>query len=495
MTAANNDNAQSAASPNPGETCPRRVYALDPAQLTAEQIAVTFAMTSRRPESFDRIARQVSAEQAADFHERWVVGYGHASVAEHAALHLAVENISRLAADALEDNRLASYTEKSSRYQVLPQEGFHTPEELDQDPAARQEYIKTAAGMMAAYHQILEKLTTALRRDRSRREKESESAYAGRLTRQAADAARALLPAAALTNVGVTMNARALEHAVAKLLSSGCRETENLGLELRTEARRLAPTLVKYAAASPYLARRSPTPAATAALPPEAEPETTDPPPAVRLLEADPNAEARIAAALQFRQEDPNRATAREQERQDLPEDREVQAIQEIIDQALAEISPHEAPPREFELAEYTFLLTMDYGASREYRRHRMQTVIAPPLTVDHGWRLPPLIEQYGLAAEYNAAMTQATAAAQSLARSHPTAARYLTAHGHWQTLLVRINARGCWQLFRLRVSPQAHEAIREPAEAMLKLAVERHPGLFRRLPLRRYPDWWPFPD
>ena len=45
-----------------------------------------------------------------------VVGYGHASVAEHAVLHMAVENISRLACDALEDNRLASYTEKSSRY-------------------------------------------------------------------------------------------------------------------------------------------------------------------------------------------------------------------------------------------------------------------------------------------------------------------------------------------------------------------------------------------
>ena len=94
----------------------------------------------------------------------------------------------------------------------------------------------------------------------------------------------------------------------------------------------------------------------------------------------------------------------------------------------------------------------MDYGACREYRRHRLQTVIAPPLTTDRGWRIPSLVDQYGLAAEYNAAMMTTTAAAQSLARSHPTAARYLTAHGPWQTLLVRINARECWQLFKLRV-------------------------------------------
>ena len=61
---------------------PRRVYPLDARSLSEEQIAVAFAMTSRRPEPFDEIARQVSQETAAGFHERWVVGYGHASVAE-----------------------------------------------------------------------------------------------------------------------------------------------------------------------------------------------------------------------------------------------------------------------------------------------------------------------------------------------------------------------------------------------------------------------------
>jgi len=93
----------------------RRIYPLDPRELTEEQLAVVFAMTSRNPKPFDEIAKVVTAEKAADFHERWVLNYGHASVAEHAILHMAVENISRLACDTLEDNRLASYTEKSSR--------------------------------------------------------------------------------------------------------------------------------------------------------------------------------------------------------------------------------------------------------------------------------------------------------------------------------------------------------------------------------------------
>ena len=97
-------------------------------------------MTSRVPDPFDVIAQRVSEEKAADFHERWVLGYGHASVAEHAVVHLAIENISRLACDGLEDNRLASYTEKSSRYQVIDADCFHTPAELDGHPALKREY-------------------------------------------------------------------------------------------------------------------------------------------------------------------------------------------------------------------------------------------------------------------------------------------------------------------------------------------------------------------
>ena len=75
----------------------RQVYLLDPQHLPPETIAVTFAKTSRSPQSFREIAAELTEEKSAEFHDRWVVGYGHSSVAEHAILHIAVENISRLA--------------------------------------------------------------------------------------------------------------------------------------------------------------------------------------------------------------------------------------------------------------------------------------------------------------------------------------------------------------------------------------------------------------
>ena len=67
----------------------RQIYLLSPKELTPETIAVAFAKTSRSPESFREIAKGLTEEKSAEFHEKWVVGYGHASVAEHAVLHIA----------------------------------------------------------------------------------------------------------------------------------------------------------------------------------------------------------------------------------------------------------------------------------------------------------------------------------------------------------------------------------------------------------------------
>jgi thymidylate synthase ThyX len=124
----------------------RQVYLLDPQSLPPETIAVTFAKTSRSPLSFREIAAELTDEKSAEFHEKWVVGYGHSSVAEHAILHVAVENVSRLAIESLESNRLGSYTEKSTRYQTWNPDSFYIPSELDGHPL-RQSYVDACSAL------------------------------------------------------------------------------------------------------------------------------------------------------------------------------------------------------------------------------------------------------------------------------------------------------------------------------------------------------------
>ena len=133
---------------------PRQIYLLSPKQLSPETIAVAFAKTSRSPESFQEIASELSDEKSARFHEKWVVGYGHASVAEHAVLHIAIENVSRLAVECLESNRLASFTEKSTRYQKWAPEAFFTPLELAGHPLL-EKYTKTCRLLFKSYEQSI----------------------------------------------------------------------------------------------------------------------------------------------------------------------------------------------------------------------------------------------------------------------------------------------------------------------------------------------------
>ncbi len=474
--------------PSTSQRHQRRVYPLDAHELTEEQIAVAFAMTSRRPEPFDEIAEQVSQEKAADFHERWVLGYGHASVAEHAVVHLAVENVSRLASDALEDNRLASYTEKSSRYQVIDQGFYHVPAELDRHPSLRAEYMAACGALFDGYSSLIEGCMAHLRRNNPQGQRERDGVYNLRLRRIATDHCRAVLPAATLTNVGVTANARTLEHAVSKLLSSTLLEENQLGLEVREQGRQITPTLIKYAEKNEYLTRdaeRRQELAARLGLEYEEAASTQvhrreDVPPEVRLVHWDSQAEEKIAAALLYGR---SHLTYEEVWRQ--ARDMSPDARREIIDEALRGIGPHDAPVRELEVVDYTFEYLMDYGAYREFKRHRMQSYFPKLLTVAHGYRVPSVIAEAGLTGEFEQAVSEAERAFRSVHQESPIVAQYLVTHAHNRRVLSKLNLRECYHLFKLRTSEMAHFSIREPVKEALRLAVEKHPQLFRHLQLR----------
>ncbi len=455
----------------------RRIYPLSPRQLSEEELAVVFAMTSRRPEPFDEIAKQVTQEKAADFHERWVVGYGHASVAEHAVLHIAVENVSRLCCDSLEDNRLASYTEKSSRYQVLHRGAFYVPPELESHPL-RDVYADACATLFDIYHNVAGRMIVALEEVIKRDPGEKDGAYNMRLRRAATDNCRFILPAATLTNVGVTMNARVLEHAVSKLLSSPLAEEREVGEELKRQARTITPTLVKYAERNAYLAStREPMEALGGQLPSREGSE----PSSARLVHYDPDAETRVVAALLYHHSHSPYEDAWRRAQSMTQEERE-----RALDGALSGLGPHDSPLRELEYTHYTFDLLMDYGAYREFKRHRMQAYIAQPLTVAHGYVMPELFARTGLSAEFQRAMETSERAFHRVSGALPRVAPYLVTHAHRRRVLSQMDLRECYHFFKLRTSPQAHFTVREVAEQALRLAAEKHPALFRYLKLRK---------
>jgi thymidylate synthase ThyX len=200
----------------------------------------------------------------------------------------------------------------------------------------------------------------------------------------------------------------------------------------------------------------------------------------VRLVHSDAQAEVKLAAALLYRGSNLSYDALWQQ-----VQAMDAQARQEIIGQCLSELGPHDAPVRELELVDYTFEFVLDYGAYREFKRHRMQTYLSQPLTVTHGHCTPELLVQSGVQEEFEAALAEAEAAYRQVHRLSPVVAQYLATHAHYRRVLSKLNLRECYHLFKLRISPQAHETIRGPMRQALDLAQQAHPGLFRYLRLR----------
>jgi thymidylate synthase ThyX len=454
---------------------PLRTYPFNQQKLTEEEIAVIFAMTSRRPEPFDEIQKLVTAEKAADFHERWVLNYGHASVAEHAIIHMAVENLSRLAADTLEDNRLASYTEKSSRYQILPQDYFHVPQELEGTPLY-ETYVTACQRLFELYGQLVDGIQAHLRTTLPQGENERDGTYNVRLRREATDSCRFVLPSAALTNVGVTLNARSMEHAVLKLLSSELAEERTLGEELKQRGREVTPTLIKYTEPNDYLmgTRKAQQELAKPFQQPQASAAEA------LLIHYDPDAELKVVAAFLYKYGHRPYAEVMQHVRGMSDEERHA-----VIDESLSRLGSHDTPVRELESVYYTFELTMDYGAYREFKRHRMQSYMPQPSGTGLGYLTPPLMADAGLEALFDEAMEVSQKGFDAVAGEMPVVAQYLVTHAHRRRAITTMNLRECYHLFKLRTQPTAHFSIRQVMDQAVEQARQVHPALFKHLRLR----------
>ncbi len=453
----------------------RRIYLLSPRDLSPETIAVAFAKTSRSPESFHEIAAGLSDEKAARFHEKWVVGYGHASVAEHAVLHLALENVSRLAVESIESNRLASYTEKSTRYQKWDADAYHLPAELE-GHALQAEYTRTCQLLFETYHAALEPVKRVVAERTPRRPDETDDALDRRIRSQYVDVCRFLLPASALANVGVTANARVLEHLIRKMLSHELEEVREIGRQVKVVAQQEVPTLVKYAEAVPYVLEsgRDLKQAGSLLRHDASSALSCD------LVEYDKAGEVRILAAALYRH---SGAAFLEAFRYVRSLDRADQ--EELARALLGRLGEHDVPLRELEYSAYMFDIVMDQGAYAEFKRHRMMTQSAQPLTTGLGYSTPNLIADAGLQARYDHAMGSAAICFEQLAGLSPHVAQYVVPNGFHRRVLAQFNLREAFAFCELRSAPNAHFSIRLVAQRVAQEIRRVHPLLshYMRLP------------
>ncbi len=471
----------------------RDVFALR--NLPEEVVAVLFAYYSRSREDLRSNLRKLLDDQelsvvdaatptgpllstaqdkARAFHEKWVVGYGHSSVAEHAVVHLAVENCSIVAAKALEEARLAAYTEKSTRYVRFDAGTLVTDLALPPELAGR--YISTAQHLLKVYTGLLDVVENRLFVRHPVPAGTNPKAHAATLRAHACDLLRGMLPAGVPTNVGITANARVLEQHISKLLGSPLAEVRRIAEALRDEGRTVVPTLLKYTAPRAHrdeALRR--VLHAHGAL----HPIGRDNPDDVTLIDRSPEPLRTLATAIQC-------------ELFDTPwNDAWSGALDPahargIVDAYLADRGPHDAPLRALEQVGFRFEIVCDYGAWRDLQRHRLVSATTPRLTAREGYHLSPELDALGVGRDVRAALDTVPPVYEEIAATHPWEAQYLVPLAFRVRYLVSMNLRELFHFTELRSARQGHPAYRRVAQAVARLALDHCPWLAPHLRI----DW-----
>ena len=472
----------------------RPIYALK--NLPEEVVAVLFAYYSRSRESLRRnllkLIRErdidldarldtsslgaaeltTAQEKARQFHEKWVVGYGHASVAEHAVVHLAIEDVSIIATKIIEDTRLASYTEKSTRYVLFDGEKFCRVPRLMRSPHAGL-YEDTVRFLFNTYVALVPQVVACIKARVPRRAAQGERAYETACHAKAYDLLRYLLPAATLTNLGLTINARALEHLLTKLLSDPLEEVHHVGAAMKHEAEKVVPTLLKYA---DYNAYRAETDQAMRQLGQDVLAEAGPPEtPAVTLVRFPVDAEEQLAAAILYGYTDISWLQIVEQVGK-----LDAEARTRIIDEYLRRRGPHDQPLRALEHLYYSFDLVLDYGAYRDIQRHRMATQTRQSLSTRYGYSVPDDLVAYGFGDTFQTCMERAALAYNRIAGEYPLEAQYVLPLAYRIRVLFTWNLRELFHFIQLRSAKQGHFSYRRVAQQVYAEIERVHPALAR---------------
>lgn len=390
-----------------------------------------------------------------------------------------MENVSRLAIETIEGNRLASYTEKSTRYQQWGEDAFYIPDEL-KGQALEEEFKLTCSRLFTTYLECIPQVEAWLKKTNAQNEGESEKAYARRIRSAAADICRFLLPAASLANVGVTMNARTLEYAICKMLSSPLIEVQAIGEKLRAVSQTETPTLVKYAAGNDYLiSTRKKLQRYADQLPKDFDDD-------FRLISWDVEGEDRILTALLFRFSKDRSYQSCLNAVQNLSEGERETLVEEIMDQR----GRFDQPLREFEYATMAFEVVMDQGAYFEFKRHRMMTQTVQPLTSTLGFAIPKGIVESGCAEPYTSAMREAAGLYQRLSAWNQDVASYIVPNGFNRRILFSMNLREAFHFCRLRAAENAHFSIHRVALRIAEAIQQIYPNLGRYLDVPEGINW-----
>lgn len=171
------------------------------ATITPEAEAMLQALHSRSIGGLLSHLNILAKKGAENFLKTFYVGYGHKSIGDCGSATVFIENVSMLAAKAIQDWRLYSGQEASTRYIDFSQQPFV-------DPVGTTKSKKILENWRKIYLESQKPLNDYLRTQFPMQEGEDEGVYAKAIAARCFDITRSLLPAGATTKLAWHSNLR-----------------------------------------------------------------------------------------------------------------------------------------------------------------------------------------------------------------------------------------------------------------------------------------------
>jgi len=307
------------------------------------------------------------------------------SLGDSAYVYVAVENCSMMAAKVLQDARLAGFIEKSTRYVPFDPSQSLDVESLGVPAQGRAKASEAFSYLLREYAAFSVKIRAHLAQHVERPMGLKDAQWEKLLDTKTFDLCRGLLPFGTRTSFGMAMDARELAHSLQKWSESPFLEVRLIAEEIRTEASKVVPTLLKHSNSTGYytslrerLSALSSKYDRGSGLDWASECGTgafrrTEP----RFGERDNVAHCLSTVTPRLTTEQQlkllKRAICEEH-----PYVFDVMSAEELIRAYLEGHTLHEQPGRALEAVTYPFLcMEMDLGAWRDMQRHRMTTQLS----------------------------------------------------------------------------------------------------------------------
>lgn len=442
--------------------------------------------------------------RGADFYKRVFLEYGDESVAELVTAQIGIQNVTNIATKVLEEGRIGlSFIEKSSRYvrydkKVDGRYLFATAERIGMDASVTELYEDHCNSLFDTYSDFYDQLRDEIRqefpismfefRDSSDGKQKAfeklvvesdikiaRKSYESSVRAKALDEIRFLLPASTLTNMGISGNGRAFIALLQRLHRYSTPETTQLSRELYSELKEEFPELIDASFSRhgeemlDYLTRRDKTESLDLG--------PVSSPPLVSLISHEDELSAinRIVSLSHFPQTGDLMSAMEKVE--SMPVEEKLSFIHHLGN--IRENRRHK-PGRAFESTGYTFQVTTNYGAFRDFQRHRFISIIRGDLSTNYGYDIPEMIYMHPDLSERYVNIMELSKKVYSNIRDKagPRMAQYAVPYAYRYPVTASMNFRELTFFVELRSTPQAHEDLRRIAAGMYDEVSKVHPDL-----------------